>query len=129
MSNTSPGPQKVEILSADGKPVDGSNPLPVVATFSGTVGKVDQGAAGTAAAAWWVQPTADGSTVSLPLPAGAATSAAQATGNASLSSIDAKLSNQATAVKQDAQTTLLGGGLPAALASGRLDVSIGASPA
>lgn len=47
------------------------------------------------------------SAVSLPLPTGAATSALQTTGNASLSNIDGKL--------------------PAALVGGRLDVNIGAS--
>lgn len=78
-----------------------ANPIVVSVGGSGA-GAVDQGAAGTAAAAWWVRPTADGATVSLPLPAGAATAAAQATGNASLSSIDGKLSSQATAAKQPA---------------------------
>lgn len=61
MSNAiGPGPQKVEILSADGKAVDNSNPLPVAATFSGTVGAVDQGT-GAAAAAPWSQRLSDGS--------------------------------------------------------------------
>lgn len=41
------------------------------------------------------------SVASLPLPSGAATSALQGTGNTSLSSIDTKLSSQATAAKQD----------------------------
>lgn len=41
------------------------------------------------------------SAASLPLPTGAATDARQDTGNASLSSIDTKLSSQATAARQD----------------------------
>jgi hypothetical protein len=41
------------------------------------------------------------SATALPLPTGAATSALQGTGNTSLSSIDTKLSSQATAAKQD----------------------------
>lgn len=48
------------------------------------------------------------SAASLPLPTGASTAAKQDTGNASLSSIDTKLSSQATAAKQDAEAVLIG---------------------
>lgn len=68
-----------------------------LSTGSNTIGKVDQGTGG--ASAWKV----DGSAVtqpvsaaSLPLPAGAATSANQTTANSSLSSIDSKLTSPVT---------------------------------
>lgn len=48
------------------------------------------------------QATQPVSVAALPLPSGAATSAAQGTGNASLTSIDGKLTGVATAAKQDA---------------------------
>lgn len=119
MSNSSPGPQKVELL-VDGELVSNVNPLPTTGGGGGG-GIVDQGKQGSIVAPWFVQPTADGATVSLPLPTGAATAAKQDTGNASLasidgkvataanqttantalSSIDTKLSGQATAAKQD----------------------------
>ena len=99
MSNSSPGPQKVEIL-IDGAIVSAGNPLPTTGGGGGGGGLVDQGKQGTIAAPWFVQPTADGATVSLPLPTGAATGAKQDTGNTSLGSIDTKLSSQATAANQ-----------------------------
>lgn len=68
-----PGPQKVELIGADGKAIGvPGNPLETTGGGGGG-GTVDQGAAGSAAEAWWVQPTVDGVTVSLPLPVGAAT--------------------------------------------------------
>lgn len=90
-------------------------------------------------AAGLVSVDASGATVpvsatALPLPTGAATAANQATGNASLASLDGKVtavntgavvvsssalpSGAATSAKQDSQTTLLAGGLPAALGAG-----------
>lgn len=106
------------LVDQHGVPIDGTNPLPT--SGGGGGGIVDQGKQGSIAAPWFVQPTADGATVSLPLPTGAATDAkqdtgntslasidgkiatavAQATGNASLSSIDTKLTSQATAANQ-----------------------------
>jgi len=68
-----------------------------LSTGSNTIGKIDQGAGGVSA--WKV----DGSAVtqpvsaaSLPLPSGAATSALQTSGNASLTSIDSKLTSPLT---------------------------------
>lgn len=52
--------------------------------------------------------TVEASVTSSTLPSGAATSALQTTGNNSLSSIDTKLSSQATAAKQDAHAVLFG---------------------
>ena len=82
---SAPGPQKVEILSADGKPVDSGNPLPVNATFSGSisVGAVDQGKTGSAGQSWYVQ---DGSGL-------LATASKQDTGNTALSTINTTLTD------------------------------------
>lgn len=117
MAQHTPGVDNVVIL-VGGSPVSNVNPLPT----SG--GIVDQGKQGSIAQPWFVQPTADGATVSLPLPAGAATAAKQDTGNTSLSSIDGKVATETTLA---AVETLLGAGLPAALSGGRLDVAIGAT--
>lgn len=57
------------------------------------------------------------SVASLPLPSGAATSALQTTGNSSLSSIDTKLSSQATAANQASELTLIGAVVETAPAS------------
>lgn len=78
-----PGLTKVEVVDSGGDAL-GVAGNPLVVTSSGAGGVVDQGIAGTAVEAWWVKPTADGVTASLPLPSGAAT-------EASLSSIDGKL--------------------------------------
>lgn len=71
-------------------------------TGSNTIGKVDQGVGG--ASAWKVDGSAVTqpiSAVSLPLPAGAATSALQTSGNTSLSSIDGKLTTTVNGLKVD----------------------------
>lgn len=91
MANHTPGAESVVIL-VGGTPVSNVNPLPTSGGGGGS-GTVDQGTQGSIAQPWFVQPTADGMTVSLPLPAGAATAAKQDTGNTSLASIDAKLTN------------------------------------
>lgn len=65
MSDLEPGPSKTEILS-DGKTVSSADPLPVLATFSGTVGKVDQGTGSGDAAKYWVQRLTDGTGFLLP---------------------------------------------------------------
>lgn len=79
-----PGITKSELVDATGEPL-GTSGNPLVVDVTATVAStVAQGNAGTAAQAWWVKPTADGVTASLPLPSGAAT-------EASLSSIDGKL--------------------------------------
>lgn len=49
-----PGAQPVQIIT-DGKVVSATEPLPVSATFSGTIGKVEQGNAGTALEAWFTR--------------------------------------------------------------------------
>jgi hypothetical protein len=89
------------LVDQHGVPIDGTNPLEVEAKFSGTVGAVDQGNAGSAPESWYIQ---DGS-------GSLATGAKQDTGNTSLSSIlgqlDAKTSTLATATKQDTGNTSL----------------------
>lgn len=77
------------VLILDGQPVSNTNPLPSTGGGGGGGGTVDQGKQGSIASPWFVQPTADGATVSLPLPAGAATAAKQDTGNSSLATIAA----------------------------------------
>lgn len=120
------------VVILNGQPVSSINPLPTSGGGGGGGGIVEQGKQGSIASPWFVQPTADGATVSLPLPTGAATdakqdtgnaslasidgkvatAAAQATGNTSLSSIDTKLTSQATAANQTsgnaALTSILG---------------------
>lgn len=93
-----PGVQKVEILTADGKPVDSSNPLQVAATFSGTLGAVSQGDQGKATSPWFVRGS-DGTTAQ----------------------------TLATESTLSAAKTLLGAGLPASLQGGKLDVNLGTS--
>lgn len=90
MAQHTPGADNVVIL-VGGNPVSNVNPLPTTGGGGGGGGIVDQGTQGSIAQPWFVQPTADGATVSLPLPAGAATAAKQDTGNTSLASIDGKL--------------------------------------
>lgn len=168
------------VVILNGQPVSSINPLPTSGGGGGGGGGiVEQGKQGSIASPWFVQPTADGATVSLPLPTGAATDAKQDTGNSSLATIattqadgtqktqvtsSALPTGAATAAKQPALGTagtpsadvlsvqgvvggiaqpisaaslplptgaatsaLQGGGLPAALVGGRLDVNIGAS--
>ncbi len=75
------------VVILDGQPVSSINPLPTSGGGGGGGGIVEQGKQGSIASPWFVQPTADGATVSLPLPTGAATAAKQDTGNASLATI------------------------------------------
>ena len=83
------------VVILDGQPVSSINPLPTSGGGGGGGGIVEQGKQGSIASPWFVQPTADGATVSLPLPTGAATDAKQDTGNASLASIDGKVATAA----------------------------------
>ena len=131
------------LVFADGTPVSSLNPLPT--TGGGGGGTVDQGAANGDAAKGWSTRLTDGTafivpakTGQLPAALGAttaagsmsvgiatdqlatlATAAKQDTSNAALTSIDTKLTGAATSALQ-------GGGLPAALVGGRLDVNTGA---
>lgn len=75
------------VVILNGQPVSSINPLPTSGGGGGGGGIVEQGKQGSIASPWFVQPTADGATVSLPLPTGAATAAKQDTGNASLATI------------------------------------------
>lgn len=75
------------VVILDGQPVSSINPLPTSGGGGGGGGIVEQGKQGSIASPWFVQPTADGATVSLPLPTGAATDAKQDTGNTSLATI------------------------------------------
>lgn len=63
------------VVILDGQPVSSINPLPTSGGGGGGGGIVEQGKQGSIASPWFVQPTADGATVSLPLPTGAATAA------------------------------------------------------
>lgn len=92
------------VVILNGQPVSSINPLPTSGGGGGGGGIVEQGKQGSIASPWFVQPTADGATVSLPLPTGAATDAKQDTGNASLASIDGKV---ATAANQTSGNTTL----------------------
>lgn len=83
------------VVILNGQPVSSINPLPTSGGGGGGGGIVEQGKQGSIASPWFVQPTADGATVSLPLPTGAATDAKQDTGNASLASIDGKVATAA----------------------------------
>ncbi|TXH47903.1 MAG: hypothetical protein E6Q97_26140 [Desulfurellales bacterium] len=123
MAAHTPGPENVVIL-VGGTPVSNVNPLPTSGGGGGGGGVVDQGKQGSIAQPWFIQPTADGKTVSLPLPTGAATGAKQDTGNTSLSNIDGKVATETTLASVE---TLLGAGLPVALSGGRLDVNIGST--
>lgn len=81
-----PGLDKVLLADATGVP-QGTIANPLVTTSSGGgATTVNQGTAGSIGQAWYVRPTADGTTTSLPLPA----NAAQETGG-HLASVDAKL--------------------------------------
>lgn len=154
MSYPGPGAQPTALF-VDGAPVSSLNPLPTTGGGGGG-GTVDQGAANSDAAKGWSARLTDGAafivpakTGQLPTTLGAttaagslavgiatdqlstlATAAKQDTGNSSLSSIlgqlDAKTSTLATESTLNAVKTLQGGGLPAALVGGRLDVNTGA---
>lgn len=93
------------VLILDGVPVSSINPLPTSGGGGGGGGIVEQGKQGSIASPWFVQPTADGATVSLPLPTGAATDAKQDTGNASLASIDGKVATAANQTSGNAALT------------------------
>lgn len=93
--------QGVVIQDVEGEPLGTvANPLITSSGGVGPAATVNQGLDGTAPEAWWVKPTADGATVSLPLPQGAATEPKQDAGNASLatiaSSLDTQLSTRAS---------------------------------
>lgn len=93
------------VVILNGQPVSSINPLPTSGGGGGGGGIVEQGKQGSIASPWFVQPTADGATVSLPLPTGAATDAKQDTGNASLASIDGKVATAANQTSGNAALT------------------------
>ncbi len=89
-------PNALYLIDQNGDPIGVTgNPLEV-SSGGGGGGTVDQGETNGDATKGWSFRLTDGSAFVSP-----ATSAGQATGNASLSSIDTKLTNQATAAKQD----------------------------
>lgn len=85
-------------------------------------GTVTQGPQGSIASPWFVQPTADGATVGLPLPDGAATASAQASANASLATIAANTPAAGQALMAASSPVVIASNQSAVPVSGAVDI-------